>query len=279
MRPMHKPITRWQAFLIHLGISLVIFLVLAWIIVKIWYPFPFFQYDGGWQGIRIVAGVDLVLGPLLTLIVYKPGKKHLKLDLGIIAFIQAAALAWGVWITWYERPVAVVYTIDHFTPVTAGEMLDHGRDYRSLDDFDNHHPVLVYLDVPDDFDERQALLQKAISSRVPLYLFTERYRPIDAEAKARMIRESEALYDYLTRTPAAREALHAFYQIRAELPYDYLFIPLHSRYGRSVLVLERETLDYVGVVKTDATAYLKRRAPKGLEKFRQKETSRAAQSA
>lgn len=265
---MHKPINRWQAFLIHLGISLVIFLVLAWIIVKIWYPFPFFQYDGGWQGIRIVAGVDLVLGPLLTLIVYKPGKKHLKLDLAVIALIQASALAWGIWITWYERPVAVVYTIDHFTPVTAGEMLDHGRDFRSLADFDTHRPVYVALDVPDDFDARQRLLQQSIGSGIPLYLFTDRYRRIDAEVKKALIRESEDLYAYLQTDPEARQALEAFYRIRAELPDRYLFVPLHSRYGRSVLVLERDTLDTVGAIDVDVTPYLKRRKPRGLEKFR-----------
>ncbi len=262
---MHKPVTRWQAFLIHLGISLIIFLILAWIIVRIWYPFPYFSYDGGWQGIRIVAGVDLVLGPLLTLIVYKPGKKGLKWDMSIIAGIQAAALAWGVWITWYERPVATVYTIDHFTPVTAGEMRDHGRDYRTLASLDNHHPPLIYLDIPDDFDARQQLLAQSIATGVPLYLFTDRYRKIDARAKQWLIRESESLYQMMQNDADARKALEAFYRIRAELPHDYLFIPLHARNGRVVLVLERDSLDYVGIVKLDATRFLKQRKPRGLE--------------
>ncbi len=267
---MHAPRTRWQAFLIHLGISLVIFLVLVWLIVKVWYPIPFFQYDGGWQGIRIVAGVDLVLGPLLTLIVYKQGKKHLKFDLAVIALIQLAALTWGVWLTWYERPVAVVYTLDHFTPVTAGEMREHGRDIRTLASFDTHHPIRVWLDVPDDFDARQNLLRQSLRSGIPLYLFTDRYRPVEATAKQRMIEESEALYRYLRSDPQAREALERFFRIRAELPDDYLFAPLHARDGRVVLVLDRKTLDYVGVVEHDATPYLKKRTPRGLERFRRK---------
>ncbi|MCG6936115.1 MAG: hypothetical protein LJE73_09510, partial [Proteobacteria bacterium] len=74
-----QPISRWRAFLIHLGISLVIFLILAYIILIKWYPVPFFYTDGGWQGVRIVAAVDLVLGPLLTLLVYKHGKPGLKM--------------------------------------------------------------------------------------------------------------------------------------------------------------------------------------------------------
>ena len=267
---MHTPANRWQAFLIHLGISLIIFLVLAWVIVKIWYPVPFFQLDGGWQGIRIVAGVDLVLGPLLTLIVYKPGKPHLKLDLGIIALLQAAALGWGVWITHYERPMAIVYTIDHVTPVTAGQLTDHGFDEQSLSTLDSHHPARVYLAMPDDFDARQRLLAQSITTGVPLYLFTDRYRRIDARAKRWMIRESEDLYKAMWSDPEGRKALEAFFRIRAELPHDYLFIPLHARNGRVVLVLERDSLDYVGIVKLDATRFLKQRKPRGLESLQRR---------
>ena len=85
-------IPRINAFLIHLTISFIIFLVLAYLIVLHWYPLPYFHTDGGWRGIRIIAGVDLVLGPLLTLIVFKPGKPGLKFDLTLIGLAQAVAL-------------------------------------------------------------------------------------------------------------------------------------------------------------------------------------------
>jgi len=60
---MRAPQNRWQAFLIHLGISTVIFLILLYFIVFHWYPHPFFAKGGGWQGVRLITGVDLVLGP------------------------------------------------------------------------------------------------------------------------------------------------------------------------------------------------------------------------
>ena len=70
---------RWQAFSIHLCISSVIFVTLLFIIVAFWYP-GVFIYLGGWLGIKIVAAVDMVLGPLLTLIIFNPAKKKLKID-------------------------------------------------------------------------------------------------------------------------------------------------------------------------------------------------------
>ena len=48
---------RFGAFAVHLGISLVIFIILGYLILFHWYPDFFFASDGGWQGIRIVAFV------------------------------------------------------------------------------------------------------------------------------------------------------------------------------------------------------------------------------
>ncbi len=62
---------RYQAFGLHLGISFLIFMILASIIIFFWYPGFLFSTDGGWQGIRLIAGVDLVIGPFLTLMIYK----------------------------------------------------------------------------------------------------------------------------------------------------------------------------------------------------------------
>src|SRR5215470_6530302 len=109
---------RIQAFLIHLGISLTIFGVLAYIVFAVWYPDFFFYTDGGWQGLRLLLGVDLVLGPLLTLIVYRAGKPGLRFDLTAIGTFQAACLAVGVWIVHGERPLAIVYVDGSFYTIT-----------------------------------------------------------------------------------------------------------------------------------------------------------------
>ena len=110
--------TRFTAFAVHLGISLVIFAALLLVVVFEWYRFPLFAIEGGWRGIQIIAGCDIVLGPLLTLIVFKPGKPHLKFDLGVIALIQIAALISGTWIAYVQRPVLMVYAEERFYPLS-----------------------------------------------------------------------------------------------------------------------------------------------------------------
>ncbi len=104
-----KPSNRWQAFGIHIAISLLLFLVLAAVIYFLWYPGFLFRYDGGLEGMKLIAGVDFFIGPLLTLCVYKLGKKSLRFDLVCIALLQLACLTGGMWTVWKTRPIAVVY--------------------------------------------------------------------------------------------------------------------------------------------------------------------------
>lgn len=99
---------RYQAFAAHFGISLVIFLVLVLLVFTVWYPGLLMQADNSWeQALMMIAGVDLVLGPLLTLIVFNPKKKSLKMDLSIIALCQLAALVAGLYTVNSSRPVGL----------------------------------------------------------------------------------------------------------------------------------------------------------------------------
>ena len=73
--------TKLRAFAIHLIVSATVILAFLGVMFFVWYPVPYFETDGGWKVLRILAGVDVVLGPLLTLIVFKPGKPSTPPDL------------------------------------------------------------------------------------------------------------------------------------------------------------------------------------------------------
>ncbi|MBL4797507.1 MAG: hypothetical protein JKY50_08845 [Oleispira sp.] len=101
--------TRYQAFGFHIAISLIIFSLLLVGIIQFWYPGLLFEAGNGWKAVGIIAGIDLILGPLLTLIVFNPKKKSLRYDLIIIAFLQCTALIYGSWTIYQNRPIALVY--------------------------------------------------------------------------------------------------------------------------------------------------------------------------
>src|SRR4029078_5802907 len=134
---------RLQGFLIHLGISLSIFGVLAYLVVEVWYPDFFFHTDGGWQGLRLLLGVDLVLGPMLALIVYRAGKPGMRFDLTVIGVVQFVCLAAGVWIVHGERPLAIAYSDGSFYSVTGQSFKELDVPVPDLDGFPGDYPKWV----------------------------------------------------------------------------------------------------------------------------------------
>ena len=121
-----KANNRWQAFGIHIAISVVLFLIMASVIYFYWYPGFLFRYDGGLEGMKLIAGVDFFIGPVLTLCVYKIGKKSLPFDLVFIALLQLACLSGGMWTVWQTRPVAVVYAEGTIRTISYQVFVDYG---------------------------------------------------------------------------------------------------------------------------------------------------------
>lgn len=115
-------LNRYKAAGIHLAISAAVAVVVLALLLLVWYPQPYFRLAGGAGLMLILIGVDVVMGPLLTLIVFDPAKKSLKLDLAVIAALQVAALAYGITVIAQARPVFVVFAGDRFTVVAANQI-------------------------------------------------------------------------------------------------------------------------------------------------------------
>lgn len=171
---------RFGAFATHLGISLIIFFFLAYLVVYEWYPGFFFDTDGGWRGMRIIIGVDLVLGPLLTLCVYKRGKPGLKFDLTCIGALQIVCLIAGTYIVWAERPLAIVYVDSRFEVMTADDYKDYGLPVPSFEGISGDDPKWVMVDVPEDADEQSALRKKWMGTGASLSRAASLYRDFDS---------------------------------------------------------------------------------------------------
>jgi hypothetical protein len=119
---LQKPLTeynRYQAFVVHMAISLVIFFILLVCITQYWYPGILFDTGNGWKAIGIIIGIDLILGPLLTLIVFNHNKSSLKFDLWVIALVQTAALIYGTWTIHQTRPIALAFINSSFSTIFA----------------------------------------------------------------------------------------------------------------------------------------------------------------
>ncbi|HEY6598026.1 MAG TPA: hypothetical protein VIZ30_01880 [Pseudomonadales bacterium] len=240
---------RTQAFLIHLGISLSIFAVLAYLVVKVWYPDFFFETDGGWQGLRLLLGVDLVLGPLLTLIVYRAGKPGLRFDLTAIGVIQATCLAAGIWIVHGERPLAMVYSDGSFYSVTAQSFKEVNAPVPDLDAFPGPYPKWVSVKLPEDLEEQSNVRGEMFRGGRMLSTASEYYaafKPEDVDVKeARDIKE-------ITDWDRDSLALPRWMQDHGGTLANYRFFLFGARYVYAYLGFSVDTGRFVGFLDTPA---------------------------
>lgn len=178
--------SRWRAVGIHLGVSVAVGVMLLLLIVSLWFPGVLFRISGGLTGLLIVMGVDVVLGPLLTLVVFKPGKPGLKLDMACIVTLQVLCLMAGIWIVRQERPLAIVYAYDTFYSVKAQDFAIAGADRAALDRVAGGYPKLVLVDLPADPEAAGQLAFQSQFGGQPLFMQTDRYREFPPQPESIM---------------------------------------------------------------------------------------------
>lgn len=130
-----------KASLLHFLLSFAIFCVVlgwAWFFA---YPSAYFTMAGAVQGLSLVFIVDVVLGPLLSFLVYNPkkSKKEIISDFAIIGVVQFAALIYGVSTLYQERPRAII-----LYPKSTATVISHRElgDFPELGDLSQYRPIL-----------------------------------------------------------------------------------------------------------------------------------------
>ena len=237
--------TRFRAFGIHLGLSLLIFLVVLYFILFHWYPFPFFSTDGGWKGIQILMFVDVVLGPLLTLIVYKQGKKHLRFDLTVIGLIQITALTTGVWLIYNERPAAAVFVEDGFS--TLVQYQQHGLiSQDELQKYGKRAPRIIYLDIPEG--KIQSARIKSLQTGIPMAVLTEYYAPIKATSIAAIAGFAIDMERHVADKPEAKVVYDNFVRRHKTEMADIIFLEWQGRYKKGFVAANKVSLEFIEFV-------------------------------
>ncbi|MCW8929226.1 MAG: hypothetical protein OQL19_03185 [Gammaproteobacteria bacterium] len=167
---------KFKAFCIHFSISAAIVFSFLLIVYFIWYPEELLLIEGGLFVILVLVGVDLVLGPGMTAIVYKKGKKGLIMDLSIIAMVQIVAFGYGAFTIMNERPQYLGFIVDRFIPIPASiidtdELVD-----KSLLNSLFSTPKLIYITKPKDNKEREAIMMNALAGGKDREYYPKLYR-------------------------------------------------------------------------------------------------------
>lgn len=237
------------AFAIHLGLGLIVvasFLYYIWFVA---YTPPIIDLEGGGDIILLLLAVDVTLGPILTLILYRKGKPGMKLDIAVVLTVQIAAFALGAWTLYSQRPLYLAFVAEHFRVIPAsGIDLDELTD-EALAPSPFGGPRTIYVERPKG-EMAQKIMFEALDGGRDLHEYPQFYRPYNDNLEK--IRASAWTLERLrNERPSAVTPIE---QRLAELNItesDTLIAPVIGFQKEAAILLDRESgrlLAFVDVV-------------------------------
>jgi hypothetical protein len=173
---------KFRAMSLHFLVTLAMAAAAAAVIFLVWFPDPFQAMLGGMKFFLLISLCDLVLGPLISLVIYnsKKSRRALIIDYSIVGAVQLAAFVYGVMSIAAARPVYVAFVVDRFEVVRAGDLDDKdlaaAKDpYRTRPKWG---PVLIATEFASDPKVRDDQMWQAIGGK-DIFRFPSSYVPYE----------------------------------------------------------------------------------------------------
>lgn len=244
--------TRWKAAGIHLALSVVIIGAIALGLIQVWYGWELFSLMGGARLLTILTICDILIGPLLTLVVYKAGKPSLKFDLFVITLLQIGFLTYGLHIMAQSRPVFIVGVADRFEFVFANELADEDLAKGSEPRFRKRSwtgPLVVGGQLGQTSQERYDLAMSGFAGK-DIHLLPERFVDLEIVRDALMSKAQPAKL-LADSSAEAKAKLESFAGQHGKTLDELVFLPLISRRARATMLLEAGSGALVGPVAVE----------------------------
>ncbi len=222
--------TKFKAFGIHFLTSLTLVSLLIAVTLWVWYPHYFANASGVWRALGTVILVDVVLGPLMTLILYKKGKPGLLFDLSLVAVLQIVALAWAVWMLYAQRPVLVVYHDTLMVCLNQQQAKDAGANPQ---DFVLSEALLPQAVLPkaQTAAQKQARQEMIAASppgalALPAYLFGKEFKPMNTAALPEVLEDELDLSKIVQSKPEYQQRWEQFIAKHPDTQEQFAFFIL-----------------------------------------------------
>ncbi|HSH89908.1 MAG TPA: TfpX/TfpZ family type IV pilin accessory protein [Ramlibacter sp.] len=244
---------RLQASALHLGISIVVAAMAAALVFAVWYPYPYREISGGRELFLILVGVDVVMGPLITLSVFDRAKPRAELrrDLTIVGLLQLAALAYGMWSVAVARPVHLVFEIDRFRVVHGVDVPESlmGRWPDNVEAMPWAGPTLLATRPFRNPDEKMEATLAALKG-VQIGARPDFWMGYD-EARPRVLRVARPLADLRSRFPNRASDIDAAAKSVGRAVDALSYVPMVGRKFFWTVLVDRNTADVVGFIPVD----------------------------
>lgn len=245
---------RIRASGIHLGISLCIVALAAVLVFGVWYPYPYREISGGRALFLLVAGVDVVMGPLITLIIFNRAKPRRELitDITVVGLLQVAALSYGLWTVFVARPVHLVFEYNRMSVVHAVDVDARllARAPAALQRLPMAGPTPIALrpfkDSTEQFDATMAALSGA-----PLAARSDLWQPY-ADSKTEILQAAKPATDLRARFASQAAQIDRAIERTGQPMAQLRTLPLVGRNNAWTVLLDGTTAQPVGFLPLDS---------------------------
>jgi len=218
--------TKKNAFLIHLGVSFLIFIILLLMIIYVWYPAPYFDTTYRMKWITVIAFVDLIIGPGLTLIVFKPNKPSLKFDMTVILLFQLSALTWGVYNAWSVHPKMNVYFDSEIYCLDRNEIRSSGADM-SLSSSPVADKLTIILPYPETSEKKLEYLTTGDSDLKMVYRLGHLFEKMSDEQNSELGKGQRDFMEVVSRSEQNKKEWNRFIEGYAKPDPDWKYFTYH----------------------------------------------------
>ncbi len=232
--------SRLNAFGVHLLASALLVSVFASLVLFVWYtPWPILDAQGGTKILLMMVTIDVILGPIFTLMVFKPEKSRRMLitDMSIIVIFQLMAFGYGAWTIYSERPAFYALFAGEFNVVAASE-IDIDAALKSLPEADADRRW-VFVDAPES-----AVLDSMLKGTPPVEALPQYYRLLST-VDAKTIGIKATSLEKITFKNQVNDWLQE-HQLSAD---KVLLFTLNAREHKAVVVVSAETVLPLGIVE------------------------------
>ena len=224
-----------RAAFIHFLSSTLLASLAATLVLLIWYPYPYDLLSGGRMLFLVLVCVDVVCGPLLTLVLFSSTKssRELVTDMGLVVLIQMAALIYGLHTAYEARPLFLAHEVDRFRVIALGDYgkVDVRESLAALPEPLRPHwlkgPATVAMRPPKDENERREVMLEAISGGRDYSQRPDFYVPYGATAdQRRILARAKPLRNFIALNPDAKELAAAMLKRNGVPLEDATFLPV-----------------------------------------------------
>ena len=216
----------------HLAVSGLIAGLCAALVFFVWYPYPYDELASGRELFALLISVDVVIGPMLSLVVYNPKKPRRELwrDLGVVFALQLFALGYGLHSVTQARPVWLAFEGDRFRVVALPDIdsADLGKAPGNLSRLSWTGPQTVGVRLIDGTDpEFLKSIELAMQGIHPAF---RPQRWVDYEVQRQeVIRQSKPLSELKLKHPTQSSLIDDAVRQSGLVETDLGYLPLASQ--------------------------------------------------